>query len=310
VLEDPDAISLRDQLHASHDYSAISDSDLALVVTHLKEYVKYVGSTGDYDNARRQKSLLIEATDALGHRQTDRIKSQSPRERYRQREQSQQEKWQKEVDDFDAETNLKSDQLAAQHESQLKAFEDHWHEEDTLRPYRKASTRLLQLWRIEKFMAKQTEFTHAEIVKVETNELSNREMQCSQAQADRDYHLELAQMKERQRKEVEALLANRQHWKEVMLARQQLEKEQLVRDHNAVEIKQREPCRTKEAFQATTSRSIESTKKYTTGPVISFEYPTFLAFPVSPPDREVGKGSSAGSSGEVNQEVDEKQPEN
>jgi hypothetical protein len=291
ILEDPDAIALRDRLHSTHDYSVLSDSDLLLLVSHLKEYVKFVGSTGDYEEARRQKSLLIEASDKLTHRTTDLKKSEAPRERYRERERTRQEKWQKEVDDFDAETDLKTDQLAAQQGGELKAFRDHWHGENTLRRYRKASSRLLQLWRIEKFMAKQTEFNHAEVVKAEATELSYREMQRAQAQADRDYHVELSQMKERHKKEMDAHLQNRQHWREVMLARHQLEKDQLERDLHAVEIKQAEPCRKREPFQATSSRPITAAKKYAVGPEISFEYPTFLPFPISPSDRVSGTES-------------------
>jgi hypothetical protein len=250
---------------------------------------------GDYEEGRRQKSLLIEASDKLNHRATDRERSEAPRERYAERERTCQERWQEELDDFDAKTQLKADRLAEQHDTELRAFDDHWHDEDTLRPYRKASLRLLQLWRIEKFMAKQTDFNHAEVVKAEAQELSSREMQASQAQADRDYHLELAQLNDRHQKEMDAFLADRKHWREVMLARQKREKEQLERDHNAVEIRQKEPPRTREAFQATKSRSIRSAKTYTVGPEISFEYPTVLPYPVSPSDRANGQAPGAPS---------------
>jgi hypothetical protein len=109
---------------------------------------------------------------------------------------------------------------------------------------------------------------------------------------------------------MDALFQNRQHWREVMLARQQLEKEQLVRDYNAVEIKQAEPCRTREAFQATTSKSIASPKHYPIGPEISFEFPTFLAFPISPSDREHGTTSVGSSTGKSQDDENVKPTEN
>jgi hypothetical protein len=192
----------------------------------------------------------------------------------------------------------------------MKDFRGHWHEEVVLRPYRKASTRLLQLWRIEKFMAKQNEFNHAELVKAESEELSIRERNCAQAQADRDYHQDLEELTDKHQKEMNLLIETRQHWREVMLARQQLEKDVLKRAHNAVEIRQSEPCRTKEAFQATKSRPVSKTKKYTVGPEISYEFITVLPFPISPTERASGR-TSVQDSGRANPEPEEeKQPGN
>jgi hypothetical protein len=227
----------------------------------------------------------------MNHRLSDRQKSEDARKRYRERAQKSQDLWQREVDDFDAETDRKTKQLKSQHENEMKEFEARWVEEDTLRRYRKASGRLLQLWRMEKNMARQSQFSAAELVKAESEELSHREMVCCQAQADRDYHVELEQLKDKQDKEMELHLQTRQHWKEVMLARQQLEKEQLARDHNAVEAKHGEPCRTKEAFQPTLSRPMPKTKKFGGSAEVSFHWATVLPFPTPPAERASGRNS-------------------
>jgi hypothetical protein len=67
------------------------------------------------------------------------------------------------------------------HEPELKQFKLHWQTEDRLRKHQKPSARLPQMWWMEKFLARTKKFTDAEKLKLETDELSRREMAMGQA---------------------------------------------------------------------------------------------------------------------------------
>jgi hypothetical protein len=82
ALEDPEANALREELMDCNDVSHLSEDKLVLLIDHLKEYKKGVASKGDYDEARRAKSLFQAASSAYYHSKFDKTRRNSSRRRY------------------------------------------------------------------------------------------------------------------------------------------------------------------------------------------------------------------------------------
>jgi hypothetical protein len=82
ALEDPEGNALREELIDCNDVSHLTEDKLVLLIDHLKEYKKAVASTGDYDEARRAKSLFQAASSAYYHRKFDKTRRNSSRQRY------------------------------------------------------------------------------------------------------------------------------------------------------------------------------------------------------------------------------------
>jgi hypothetical protein len=288
ALADPDANSLRERLYSSPtpDFTDLTDDELSLLISHLKEYIKMVASNSDYDEARRSRALYDSAMDYRNHRVSDRTKSNSPRTRLAETQKEQEEIWQRELDEFDRDTEDKLAQLASRHETETKEFELRWQEEETLRKYRKPSSRLLQLSRREKFLARLNHFDEAEVAKLEAGELTRRELAMSQAMVNRDFHFAREKLKEKQQAECDLVVATQQHWRDCVIVRQKAERNVLKNRENAVEQRQKEPCRTREAqltIVKTRGLNTGQRKRFEENPEISFEYVTVLP-PVQPPD--------------------------
>jgi hypothetical protein len=283
ALADPDGNALREQTLDSHDFSGLADDDLDLLIAHLKEYVKCSAADGRYEEARQCKSLYNDAMQTRYHRIHDRIRSDSPRTRLQAVRREQQELWDRELEEHDQDTQDKIEQLRRKHDLELKKFELHWQTEDTLRKYRKPSSRLLQMWRMEKYLARTEKFTDAEILKLETEELARRERALGQAAANRDFHTEHERLLNRQRKEYDLLVATQQHWREVLVSRQKKERAVIENKDLAVEAKQKEPCRQRDAQLTAVARNSRK-KRFSASSEISFRYTTVLPPPVSPAD--------------------------
>jgi hypothetical protein len=78
----------------------------------------------------------------------------------------------------------------------------------------------------EKFLARTEKFTDTEVLKLETDEFSRREMAMAHAAANGAFHSERLKLMEKQHKEYELFVATRKHWREVVIGEQK--KEQAV----------------------------------------------------------------------------------
>lgn len=329
ILDDPECVQMREQTIDNHDFTDLSREDMELLLQHTKEYIRYVASKADYEEARRAKALYDAATNALYHKINDREKSNQPREELQEKRRTQEGAWQKELDDYDTETNAKLQQLEEKHQNELRDYDQKWQEDDTFRKYRKPSARLLDLWRKEKFMARTGQFNEAEIIKAEAEELQQREMNMAQAMLNRDYHLDRDKIVTRQQQEIESLIQTRDHWKSVIVSRQKNEKDVYGNKEIVVEARHKEPFRKREAqlpqkkapkqrssagSATSTGRSRSKKKLISTGAGISFQYQTVLP-PLAPPSgnpapsRSVSRASndSAKTTGSVKKSVEEEE---
>lgn len=169
------------------------------------------------------------------------------------------------------------------HQIEKNQFDLHWHKVDTLRRYRKPSSRLLTMWRMEKYLARTGKFSDAEILKAEAEELSRRELEMAQAVANRDYQAEYEKLRRRQQQEQDLLVQTREHERDIICGKHRVEKAVFRNKDNASIQRIREPPRMRDAqLPSATTRTPQ--KKKLAATAISFEYQTVLPFIVSPPD--------------------------
>lgn len=179
-------------------------------------------------------------------------------------------------------TQEKINELTERHNKELSDLDQKWTSEHQLRKYQKASSRLIQLRKMEKFLAKQTKFEDAELVHAEAEELEKREYQSAQAIASRDYHKEQDKVLEKQKNEMDALLETREHWRDILLSRQKTEKDVYNNTDQKVKTRLKEPPRVREAQlpSKTKTRSAGTSSRHNTliasGADISFKYNTVL----------------------------------
>ena len=198
------------------------------------------------------------------------------------------EEWQKELDDYDAESNSKAEQLATRHHSQIEKFEQYWASEENQRKYRKPTSELLSLWKQEKFLAKQGNFEEAKRIHQEAENLQEKEMQLAQSLFDHDYQLAKEKQEEKQAMELDSFYQERQHWRDILVSKQKNEQNVYENKKKVVDIRKKEPQRTK-VFQNTTSRGNERKKAYSM-PSHDFHFKTILP-PLKPPNSKLNANS-------------------
>jgi hypothetical protein len=307
ALTDPEAIELREELIETHDFSHLPEEKLILLIAHLKEYKREVAASGDYDEARRAKSLYDEAYSTYSHREHERTTRTSPRERYLEGRRAQEDRWRSEVEEFDAETEERLEQLRKKHELEANEFELRWQEEETLRRYHKPSSRLLQMWRMEKFLARSEEYDNAEVIRAESRELTKRELGMGQAMANRDFAMGREQLRQRQQSEWDFLVNTRQHWKEVMLGRHKCQKQKWAIKDTASMLRSSVLHGGHEPLLPGKTRAPAPKKTWPGRASISFEFRTVL--PSIRPPGEPEKGKSGGGSAEQGKETSDRAPE-
>jgi hypothetical protein len=185
------------------------------------------------------------------------------------------------------------------HQIEQNEFDLHWHKEDTLRRYRKPSSRLLTMWRMEKYLARTSKFSDAEVLKAEAEELSRRELSMAQAIANRDYQAEHEKLRRKQQQERDLLIQTREHWSEVIRGRHRVQRAVFQNKDNASIQRIREAPRMRDA-QLPSAASRAPQKKKFAATAISFEYQTVLPFVVAPPDWTAPSSQPQSSQGSQN----------
>lgn len=276
ILDDPKYSEMRRQTIDTHDFSDISDRDLSMLLEHTREYTRYAASRGFYDEARKGKDLQDAIVIALYHKPEKFEKSTQSRLAFEERKRNLEEKWQKELEVFDDETQHKLVEMQDRQEDELDKFDSKWKEEETLRKYRKPSAKLLELWRKEKFMARMGYFDEAEIAGAEAKELQARELAMAQAFANRDYVVDRERMVEKHNQDLEAFSQVREHWRELIVSRQKNERAVLDNNDMAIDMREKETPRRVKTQRTPKGNAKANTKVIVVGPEISFDYQTVL----------------------------------
>ena len=295
ILDDETCISLRQkyigQENPNFDEEENID-DLKLLLEHLKVYTLSEASKGNYEEGRKSEKLTQELNNYIYHAVHDKTKSTSPRTQFEQEYKQKQQEWEKELNDFDDETARKNQELQDQHEQELNEFNDKWGEGEYYK-YRKPSSKLLNLWRMEKFLAKQKKLDEAERIHNEAEQLSKRETEQAKKALDRDYQTQLQKLKEKQAAEIEQMNLEREAERKFIQTKQSKEKDCYTNKGNVIEYRLKEPPRTKEAQKSVGTRGSPKKKQYA-APEVSFAYQTILP-PLQPPCQTSKKKSGTQS---------------
>jgi len=106
-----------------------------------------------------------------------------------------------------------------------------------MRKYRKPSGRLLQLWKMEKDLARQGQYSKAQEIHDQAEQLSKQETEQAQITLNSDYQQGLSELHTRNKQEIEKLLAEREHLKQILLSKQAQEKEAMANRVSVLEKK-------------------------------------------------------------------------
>ena len=283
ILDDETAISLRQKYIGQENPNFDEEEnfeDLKLLLDHLKVYTLSEASKENYEEARKSEKLTQVLNNYIYHSTHDKTKSTSPRTQFEEEYKQKQEEWKQQLKDYDEETQKKNEQLDKQHEQELDEFNEKWGEGDFYQ-YRKPSGKLLNLWRMEKFLAKQKFLDEAERIHNEAEELSKVEAEQAKKNLDRDYQIQLQRLKEKQANEKVQLNDEREAERKFILILQSKERDCYQNKGNVIEIRLKEPIRTKEAQKSVGVRGNQKKKQYSS-PEVSFAFQTILP-PLQPP---------------------------
>lgn len=93
ILEDQECIELKNRTIDSHDFTDLEEDQLQILLLYLKEYILYEGAEGNYEEAKRAKSLQAATVDTLYHKQHDYVPSEEAKRRFEARKRRQEEKY-------------------------------------------------------------------------------------------------------------------------------------------------------------------------------------------------------------------------
>lgn len=200
LLDDPECISMRDQLYENEDFSEFTNDQLSRVYGHLRELTTQHAIDEQYTEARRSNALMENVRKELIARNLDGFAARSRAEM--SPEELFERHWQNVFDRYDRETEEKRSQMETKNARVLETFERTWTDEMPSK-YRKPSARFLELKSKEKRAALAKDFDTAEKFHRECEALMQKEAAAAQAALITDYHDAKARLLERQSHEME-----------------------------------------------------------------------------------------------------------
>lgn len=239
LTDDPEITSLRNQLLQNPDFSQVENEKLKRVVSSLREYAFQKGTIAEYDEAEKASELVNQIKQELN----DRIPNESNEEELigglTSRRNDFESKWQSEIGKYDQETEDKRNALMDKHEIESQEFEKQWNEEMPQK-YRKPSSSLLQLKKIEKNLTLSGDYTGAKKVHQEAEALAEHEMQLAQEKLFREYRVAQTRMQARHQKKLELYDQERSQGKILLLSKYKNAKDAIFNRGKVIETKKKE----------------------------------------------------------------------
>jgi hypothetical protein len=229
--------TLREQLYSDPDFSGIETVTLDSLFCSLREYALQKGGQRDYDEAQKARDLSDKIRGELAVRNavvdpTDPGDAESKAKAF-------DEFWKREFEVFDSDSAARAEALEKEQEDQRQIFEVLWQTEMPPR-YRKPSTRLLHLRRMEKCLAVCAEFEQAKAIHSEAEELSVQEWEQQQALLIRDYEAAKRKLLAKQEAERELLQQTRQHERAIREEQCDRERDAITNRAFVVDVRKKE----------------------------------------------------------------------
>ena len=246
LLNDASLIALREHLFETGDVENCDDEKLKLMLEHLREFSSFSAIQREYDDAEKSNELQEKIKDELKMRNSNVPQVRECLGGYEELLEEQQKKFQKELEEYDKQTNEKKENLEEKQKKELDEFEEHWRN-DMPRKYRKPSTKLITCYEIERKLGMNGEWKKAKKLKQETEILQAQEMQQAQLQLIKDYNKAKSKLLQNQREEYQVFVSAREHNRDVIIARQKVERSYIDNRGNVLVQKQNESLKTKES---------------------------------------------------------------
>lgn len=242
--QDAELDSLIEDLYKNPRFDEIETDKLDHLCTYLREYAIHQGLKYEYDEAQKAHELSTRIYKVLVARSPTFEKSDGLTSEFQESQQQFEENWSKKFDDYDKETEEKFKSLKERLNKEKDNFEKQWNTEMP-RKYRKPSTRLLQMKKIEKSFAVQGNYAKAKQIHLEIEKVATSEMNDNQKQLIHDYEVATRKFRQKQEDDVDNFNKTRQHWKNVMISQYETQKIALLNRDKVVKTRLNEPMKKK-----------------------------------------------------------------
>ena len=185
-LKDPEMISLREALDDGQDIVEEDTDTLEKLYVHLREYEAEQVAKEDYEHAQRARERALSVKEELIARQRQLRAASAPGTAICSSRERCEDKWKREAERFDKETEEKRARLLEIHKQNVTRLNYRWENEMPQR-YRKPSFRLLQLKETERALARSGDYARATNMHEEAEMLTKSEQVAAQKKLISDY---------------------------------------------------------------------------------------------------------------------------
>jgi hypothetical protein len=245
----PEFQQMREQVLQNADLSDYPTEKLENFYTYLRQYSLQKALEQSYDDAQSARDLSDRVLSEINSRSETAVNS-SDLVDLAEREKSEfEERWGRELEECDAESRMRRQQLEERQSDERGKFENVWMV-DMPRRYRKPSPQLLQLRKIEKSLAVSGNFQKAKKVHLEVEQLAQIEMANAQELLIRDYETAQRKLAQKQRQEAELFERTRLHLRSILIARYDAEKVAIDHRELVVQVRAQNPRKAKNSLVA------------------------------------------------------------
>ena len=247
LLNNPRLIAMRTSLTENYDISHYTHEELNQLAEHLREYSAFCALQREYDEAADANKLYEKIRSEIQVTNINELCGINDESvPYSELKRAKQQQFMDDLKEYDYHTTQKRDELEARLNEELEEFEFNW-KENMPRKYRKPSTKLLELYEIERRFGLTGKFEEAKKVKAEADALQAVEMNQAQKRLVHDYTVAKSKFDQQQEKERKIFEETREHWRAIMISKHNLEMENLLNRKNVLSIKQNESKCVKES---------------------------------------------------------------
>lgn len=233
LLNDPECISIRDHIEEPHKLDEYDDKFLMKLATHLRIYSQDLACKGNYPEARKASNKRDFVIDACRSRKP----VEEPNNDVADLEkiiQEYKDKWEKEVKEFDEETENKLVEINKKGQERLEALDDDW-ENNIVEQYRKPSANLIRQRTLEARMIQNDQIEKAAFIHETVKRLEEEEAKSAQTQFEKDYNEAKKAAIIKNQQEVESYKFMRECHRNFLF--QNIEKDQDVMNHRLAVLK-------------------------------------------------------------------------
>ena len=255
LINSKNLISIREELLKENSNVNLSDFDIVTLnqlSEHLREYSACCVLQRQYDEAEQANALYERVKDEIQMNNLNKNEN-CENDRYDDEDipyselrKAKLQQFKDELENYDRITIKKRQELEEKLLNDIEIFEENW-KENMPRKYRKPSSKLIELYEIERKFGLTGQFQEAKKIKSEADKLQSIEMAQAQKRLVHDYTIAKNQFDKQQAKEREIFEDTREHWRSVVIARQKVEMEAIKNRKTVLTVKQTEPKVIKES---------------------------------------------------------------